>query len=104
MGGIPPEVLRYPELVKPLLPIVRSDFRACESWRPTIGSPLDIPIHVLSGTEDDHLVVEELGDWQRYTRRPCTVTLFPGGHFYLPAARNDVIARITQLLDGGFVD
>jgi surfactin synthase thioesterase subunit len=32
------------------------------------------------------------------------VTLFPGGHFYLPAARNDVIARIRQLLDGGFVD
>jgi surfactin synthase thioesterase subunit len=57
MGGTPPEVWRYPELVELLLPIVRADFRACESWQPTIGSPLDIPIHVLSGAEDDHVVV-----------------------------------------------
>jgi hypothetical protein len=30
------------------------------------------------------------------------VTLFPGGHFYLPAARGDVIGRNAQMLDGGF--
>jgi medium-chain acyl-[acyl-carrier-protein] hydrolase len=102
MGGTPPEVWSHPELVELLLPILRADFSACESWRPTIGSPLDIPIHVLSGAEDDHVVVEELSDWQRHTLRSCTVTLFPGGHFYLPGARGDVIGRIAQLLDGGF--
>jgi surfactin synthase thioesterase subunit len=99
MGGTQPEVWSHPELVEMILPILRADFRACESWRPTIGSPLDMPIHAFSGAEDDHVVVEELGDWRRHTLGSCTVTLFPGGHFYLPAAKTDVIARISRLLD-----
>ncbi|GEO42589.1 medium-chain acyl-[acyl-carrier-protein] hydrolase [Skermanella aerolata] len=98
MGGTPAEVWDHPELVELLLPILRADFRACETWQPTAGFQLDIPIHVFSGADDDHVLVERLGDWQRHTVRGCTVSLFPGGHFYLPAARTDVIARIAALL------
>jgi surfactin synthase thioesterase subunit len=104
MGVTPQEVWSHPELVELLLPILRADFRACESWQPTLGAPLDIPVHVLSGDEDDHVVVQNLGDWQRHTRRSCTVTLFQGGHFYLPAAKGDVIARVARLLDGGLMN
>ena len=64
MGGTPAEVWSHPELVELLLPILRADFRACETWRPTLGSPLDIPVHVLSGLDDDHVVVDKLDDWQ----------------------------------------
>lgn len=101
MGGTPAEVWSHPELVELLLPILRADFRACETWRPTLGSPLDIPVHVLSGSDDGHVVVDKLDDWQGHTTSTCTVSLFPGGHFYLPAARTDVIARIAALLDDG---
>ncbi|QQP93601.1 thioesterase (plasmid) [Skermanella sp. TT6] len=98
LGGTPAEVAAHPELLELVIPILRADFRACETYRPTLAPPLALPIHVLCGERDDHVVVEELGEWRDHGAGAGSVTLFPGGHFYLSSARDAVIARIAALL------
>lgn len=53
---------------------------------------------MLCGERDDHVVVEELGEWRDHAAGASSVTLFPGDHFYLSSARDAVIARIAALL------
>jgi medium-chain acyl-[acyl-carrier-protein] hydrolase len=80
-GGTPPEVFDNRDILSLMLPVLRADFEATETYRHEGGLPLDVPITVFGGREDPYVGEPELDAWRRHTRRHCTVELLDGGHF-----------------------
>ncbi|WP_331736727.1 alpha/beta fold hydrolase [Streptomyces sp. NBC_00211] len=90
LQGTDAAVLDDPELVRMILPTIRSDYKAAESYRWRPGPPLRTPIAVLTGTEDPHVSTDEAAAWREHTAGPFTLTVFTGGHFFLNEHADDV--------------
>jgi surfactin synthase thioesterase subunit len=96
-GGVPDAVRREPELLALLLPGLRADVRALETYRISDHTRISCPVHVYGGREDVRPRPDQLEGWSRRTEQPVRVRLFPGGHFFVadePAAIcADIAAR-----------
>ncbi len=101
-GAIPEPVLAEPELLELLLPVVRADIRAVETYGPSTGTATRVrcPVTVYGGDADTHPRPAQLPDWQRAAVDPVRVRVFPGDHFYLNTQREALTADIaTQWQD-----
>jgi medium-chain acyl-[acyl-carrier-protein] hydrolase len=98
LNGTPKEVFEHPELLPMILPLLRADFSVCQTYSYKHEAPLNCLITVISGLEDELLKVEMLDPWSEQTTASCRVCFFPGDHFYLHAARSQVLRLITQSL------
>ncbi len=95
-GAIPDAVRSEPELLELLLPVLRADIRAVETYVPTPGARVRCPVHVYGGVDDTHPFPTQLPRWDRVATSPITVRLFPGDHFYLNAQRDALLGDITS--------
>ena len=66
------------EMAPVLLPILRADFRMCESYRPSPGEPLAFPLTAYGGLHDRRVTYDDLSAWSSYTLAPFRTQLFPG--------------------------
>ncbi len=82
LNGTPEEVLRNRELMQLLLPVVRSDFKVCETYQFTYEPPLDCPITAFGGLHDPDVTQENLEAWSEQTASTFNVHLIAGNHFY----------------------
>ncbi|HLI68997.1 MAG TPA: thioesterase II family protein [Ktedonobacteraceae bacterium] len=99
LGGVPQEILEHSELVEFLLPLIRSDFRIVESytWKPS--GPLKCPLTAFGGLQDREISVHDILAWKKHTRENFSYHMFPGGHFFIHHARNELLKRIVQQLN-----
>jgi len=97
--GTPPEVLEHRELMELVLPVLRADFALADTVLP--AEPLRCPISVWSATEDSHVTGERLAGWRELTRE-CRGRQFPGGHFFIRTAWEQVVAALREELPGWF--
>jgi len=89
LNGTPEPVLANQELLQLLIPLLRADFEACETYEYVPAKPLACPIVAFGGTEDPDLSHEDIAAWSYETAGSFTQRMFPGDHFYLldrPAA------------------
>jgi surfactin synthase thioesterase subunit len=100
LGATPPEVFRSPDLLELVLPILRADFRACETYRPRDRPKLHINIAAYGGLGDADTSRDELLGWQRETSGDCVVRMFPGDHFFV----NDCAGRVVATLERDLVE
>lgn len=99
VGGTPPELLSHPELRALILPVVRSDYRLVETYRPTLAPvPLGCPVTVVLGDADSEATPEEAEAWRSCTTGRFRVEIFPGGHFYLVPQRAAVVSAVAARL------
>ncbi|HSB01711.1 MAG TPA: alpha/beta fold hydrolase [Anaerolineales bacterium] len=98
LHGVPAEALQQPEVMQLLLPILRADFQAMESYVYTPEPPLPCPIRALGGCDDPRLSRKRLEDWCLQTSSSCKAEYFAGDHFFIHTAREAVIASITAEL------
>ncbi|MET9888353.1 alpha/beta fold hydrolase [Streptomyces sp. NPDC006430] len=98
LAGTDSQVLGDPEIVRMILPAVRADYRAAETYRYAPGAPLTCPVFVLTGDSDPHVTPEEARAWQGHTTGPYTLRTYPGGHFYLNSQAASVLGEITAHL------
>ncbi|MFK4763251.1 thioesterase II family protein [Desulfobaculum sp. SPO524] len=96
LGGTPEEVLQNKDFLNELLPVVRDDFRLVETHVSAAGPPVTCPICVYCGDSDQDSPCHLLGRWEELTTGACSVKLFPGGHFYLYEAENNVPGVLAQ--------
>lgn len=91
-GGIA-TVAGDPDLLAAVLPAYRADFEVYETYRYAPRPPLDVPLRVFGGRDDD-ITEDRLAAWARHTTAGCEVTVLPGGHFYLRDApgREEVLS------------
>ncbi len=96
-GGIPAALRAEPELMAMLLPILRADLTAAETWRPQPGPRWAGPTWVVNG-DRDALDEPRTQDWRRCVDGPLAVQRLPGDHFYLFDARSGFLpALLTRL-------
>ena len=96
--GTPTEVLENRELMELLLPLMRADFAISEA--PAFDAPaLPCPFAVWGGVEDPHVSPSDLEPWREETTGGFDVRLFPGGHFFLRSAREQVLQTLREQLD-----
>jgi medium-chain acyl-[acyl-carrier-protein] hydrolase len=98
LQGTPDEVLRHPELMQLLTPILRADFAVCETYEYRDEAPLSCPITALGGADDAEASETELAAWETQTARRFDMLMFPGNHFFLHEARREVAAAIMERL------
>src|ERR1035441_6304154 len=101
MGGTPPEVFALPEFLASLLPTLRADLTAVDSFRFRPSSPLDVPIHAFAGTQDAEGGPERMSGWRSETTARFDLDLVQGGHFFDPAGELRVIRTVTAGLLAG---
>ncbi|WP_067649797.1 thioesterase II family protein [Nocardia harenae] len=87
-----------PGLAELVLPAVRADYRAVETYRYQPGEPLRCPIVALVSDADPTTTPEQADAWREHTSGPFERIVFPGGHFYLDAAVAEVAAAISARL------
>ncbi len=83
LGGTAAEVLADPDLRSLLLPVIRGDYQASETYRRRGDVPLGCPLVALVGDADPAASVDDVGAWRDHTTGPFRLETFPGGHFYL---------------------
>ncbi|WP_062218057.1 thioesterase II family protein [Streptomyces sp. NBRC 109706] len=83
LSGTATSLLEDQEVLEMILPALRADYRAVESYRHRAGRELDCPITALVGVDDERAPVEQMAPWGRHTTAAFDLRVFPGGHFYL---------------------
>ncbi|HEX7640833.1 MAG TPA: alpha/beta fold hydrolase [Burkholderiaceae bacterium] len=97
-NGTPPEILAHRELMQLVLPALRADFAAVETYQYKRLPPFDIPITVFAGRNDNHVSEEKALGWELETRGPCEVHWFDGDHFFLHEQMGSVLETINSTL------
>jgi len=98
LGGTPTQVLDSGELMELLLPAVRADFAALETYQYIAGASLTAPMFVFGGSDDTEVAPTQLQDWKQETTGDWTLRLFPGGHFFLQSAREALLQALREAL------
>lgn len=99
LGGVPTEVLDDDQAMDFFEPVIRSDFKALETYCYTPAPPVDIPVTVLLGKED-HSAHKEGIPWQDITTWPVDIRYFDGGHFFLMEKAAEIARMVaTQTLN-----
>jgi surfactin synthase thioesterase subunit len=96
LSGTNEEFLLDEELQAMILPALRADYRAIETYRYQPGPRLATPILALIGDQDPRASLDEADGWREHTSGPFDLRIFPGGHFYL----NDQAAEVLSVVAG----
>jgi surfactin synthase thioesterase subunit len=83
LGGTATELLEHPEMRSLLLPMIRGDYRASETYRPRGDEPLNCPLLALGGDADPVASLDDIRAWSDHTTGPFRLETLSGGHFYL---------------------
>lgn len=98
LDGTPEAVLREPELLAFVLPILRADFRACETYRYAERAPLGVPLTIYGGDADREVTGDELSHWRAQTLAGFRQRMFPGHHFFIQSARESLLEDVAASL------
>ncbi|MFF5706512.1 thioesterase II family protein [Streptomyces sp. NPDC012794] len=96
LSGTDPALLADPEFRALVLPALRSDYKAVETWRYEPGPPLRTPVSVLCGESDPRASVAEAMGWRALTGAGFGFRSFPGGHFYLAEQHEAVVRAVAE--------
>ncbi len=98
LGGDPHRLFDSEEMRALLLPVARADFAVHDTHVHEDEHPLDVPISVFGGLDDHTTNERNLRAWQEQCVGPVSLSMFPGGHFFIEDARHDVLQAIAALL------
>ncbi|MEV7175006.1 alpha/beta fold hydrolase [Streptomyces sp. NPDC093224] len=97
LSGTDAAVLGDEELLRMVLPAVRGDYKAVETYRHRPGAELSCPVAVLVGDSDPVTSLEDAAAWAEHTSGPCEVEVFAdGGHFYLNSQAEEVLKVVER--------
>jgi surfactin synthase thioesterase subunit len=97
--GIPEEVVVNEELLKLFLPVLRADFRVCETYEFRREEPLGCDIVAFGGREDPDISQCHLEAWQEQTTGSIRLALFEGGHFFVHSDEQSVVRVVSGKLE-----
>lgn len=99
LAGTPSAIFEEPELLALLLPQIRADFTLYETYRYTNSPPLQVPIQVFWGSDDDDVTHTDAKSWSVQTIQEFGLHRFPGSHFFIDSAKREVLARLSSCLN-----
>lgn len=97
LNGTDPQLLASPEIRRMILPALRGDYEALETYRFTHEAPpLRCPVSALIGVADPHTTEEGAQRWQEITESGFGLRTFPGGHFFPESHRPQVAKALAD--------
>lgn len=96
MSGTDNRLLGDDELIRMILPALRGDYRAVETYRCPPGATVDCPVTALVGDDDPKTSLDEAEDWRHHTTGDFDLRVLPGGHFYLNNRGPDVLKILDE--------
>jgi surfactin synthase thioesterase subunit len=90
MDGTPDSLVDDPAVRALVLPAVRADLEAWETYRFIPGSSLSVPITAVAGRTDRSVEHADIRGWGRQTSGPFRFLSVDGGHFFLRDARMEL--------------
>lgn len=98
MGGTPDRFFEMKELIEMMLPALRADFTAWETYQYHQGPPLDIPITVFGSDGDQDAAEADILAWEQHTNAEFTAHMFHGNHFYFQNDPKPLLNLINNTL------
>ncbi|WP_308165636.1 thioesterase II family protein [Nocardia noduli] len=98
LGGTDSRAFADNDIVRMILPVVRADYRAIETYFHEPGTEVSIPISAHIGDRDPRVTVDEASSWKRHTSSSFELHIHTGGHFYLTKHVDSIITHIQQKL------
>jgi surfactin synthase thioesterase subunit len=98
LSGTDARLIDDDEVIRMILPSIRSDYRANETYRYQPGPNLTCPVHALVGDDDPKATADEVRSWREHTDGAFHMHLFRGGHFYLDTRAPAVLDKIRAAL------
>nr|ASV46998.1 surfactin synthase thioesterase subunit [uncultured bacterium] len=98
LNGTSSQVFADQDLVRMVLPTLRSDYTAAANYRVSPEKALNSPVVAVVGDDDPKCSLTEAEAWSRHAGNHFDLRIFSGGHFYLDDHREDLI----KLLAGAF--
>ncbi|MEU4564028.1 alpha/beta fold hydrolase [Actinoplanes sp. NPDC023936] len=99
LSGTSTTLLDDPETVQMIMPALRADYRAIETYRHDPSRHLrHTPITALVGDADPRTSLDEARDWRAHTEGAFDLQVFPGDHFYLTGQPGPVAEAVAARL------
>lgn len=98
LGGLPDEILTHPELLEFYSPILRADFEVVEKYQHHSTIPMNIPIDVTIGTQDE-ASWEDAEKWQLETLEPLSLNQYQGNHFFIYQHTDKIMENISSRVE-----
>lgn len=96
LSGTDSGLLDDPETLEMILPAIRSDYRAIETYRDVPGRRVSCPVYAIIGDSDPRVTLDEARAWAGHSTGPFDLRVYPGGHFYLVDQSRQVIRLISD--------
>ena len=98
LQGTPPEVLDNAELMQLMMPIIRADFKASQTYTYTPGPSLECSLRAFGGLKDERVPREKVEAWGQHTTGSFRAQMLPGDHFFLNSSQSLLTRIIAQEL------
>ncbi|MFB3778468.1 MAG: alpha/beta fold hydrolase [Bryobacteraceae bacterium] len=95
LEGVPADVRQNPDLLRLVLPPLRTDTALYRSYVYSEEAPLDLPIRAYGGADDPNISREHLEAWARETTGDFSVRMFAGGHFFLHTNQTEFLTALS---------
>jgi medium-chain acyl-[acyl-carrier-protein] hydrolase len=95
-GGIPQQILDSRDLLALMLPCLRADFTAFETYQHAPEPPLPCPITAFGGRADRRVREFELTGWNAHTSKAFRLEMFDGNHFFVQSAKDALLTSIRR--------
>ncbi|WP_280329096.1 thioesterase II family protein [Nocardia wallacei] len=98
LDGSDARVLDDEEMLRAILPALRADYKAAETYRGEDGAIVSAPIHAHIGLHDPKVTLAEVRAWRDHTTGDFELTTYDGGHFYLGEHAARLVASMEAVM------
>jgi medium-chain acyl-[acyl-carrier-protein] hydrolase len=96
LNGTRKEVLESAELMEFMIPLLRADFEAIETYVYRPGPKLDCPIAAFGGVQDPDILEPDVEEWSQHTSGEFRMKMFAGGHFFLHEQQAELLSEVAR--------
>ncbi|WP_198263825.1 thioesterase II family protein [sulfur-oxidizing endosymbiont of Gigantopelta aegis] len=99
LNGTPAEVLANQELMNLLLPVLRADFKLCDTYEYNEQyKPLNINITTFEGQQDHKAQGERMTAWKELTHGNVSSVKLAGDHFFIHSQEKQLLTLLKDQL------
>jgi surfactin synthase thioesterase subunit len=95
LSGTEAAVFADDELLRMVLPAIRNDYRAIETYRAEPEARIGCRVIALIGDADPRTSVADAKAWRIHTTDAFELHVFAGGHFFVSQHPQEIVERVT---------